>query len=428
MRIKDTAELALNALKHAGADKAQCILTRTDTDEVNVENGVLALLRTIGNHTSLELTAFCGLKKGSITIGSDDPADITRAAEECVASALKAQDDPANGMNESGQDVVLPAKSGLEPLSQLVDTVAVFAREVQEQYPLTNLRQVIVQRVAGEKIYLNSQGTSILAPIGHYRLTTSFSSGRGNQVGSMNFYTAALQTLSKPLMDTGLLSRLLDASQQQIDTRPWGAKKLGTLIIAPSCLGGLINQMLGTVLNPSVLISGSSRWQNALETQVADSRLSLSSSPGQIVSAPSFTKEGYLVANQPIIQSGVLKSLLADDYVSKKTGLPRSLSPGECLVMAGGDSSLEDMIQATANGLLMYRFSGGLPQASGDFSGIAKNSFIIENGKITGAARETMVSGNLVEMLSKVNGISAETVSDGNSIMPWVSFDSITIQ
>ena len=52
---------------------------------------------------------------------------------------------------------------------------------------------------------------------------------------------------------------------------------------------------------------------------------------------------------------------------------------------------------------------------------------MIEDGKITDAAAETMISGNLADMLMNVRDISAETVADGVTLMPYISFDGITI-
>ena len=58
------------------------------------------------------------------------------------------------------------------------------------------------------------------------------------------------------------------------------------------------------------------------------------------------------------------------------------------------------------------RFSGGMPGVNGDFSGVAKNSFLIENGKVTTPISETMISGNLAEMLNSIIAVSADTVCD----------------
>ena len=98
-----------------------------------------------------------------------------------------------------------------------------------------------------------------------------------------------------------------------------------------------------------------------------------------------------------------------------------------CYVVDAGETKLADMIASVENGLLLNRFSGGNPGANGDFSGVAKNSFLIKNGKIAGAVSETMISGNIARLLSDIRAVSAERVTDGSQIVPWVQVAGVTI-
>jgi PmbA protein len=68
-----------------------------------------------------------------------------------------------------------------------------------------------------------------------------------------------------------------------------------------------------------------------------------------------------------------------------------------------------------------------MPGANGEFSGVAKNSFLIERGKITGAVTETMVNGNLGEAFRRIKGVSKEVLCDGGSVVPWIAVDGIVI-
>ena len=73
---------------------------------------------------------------------------------------------------------------------------------------------------------------------------------------------------------------------------------------------------------------------------------------------------------------------------------------------------MEDMIKEIDKGILLCRFSGGSPSDNGDFSGVAKNSFYIENGEVQYPISETMVSGNIVDMFQKVKHIT--TIAQNN--------------
>ena len=76
---------------------------------------------------------------------------------------------------------------------------------------------------------------------------------------------------------------------------------------------------------------------------------------------------------------------------------------------------------------MLCRFSGGTPNNNGDFSGVAKNSYYIEDGKIKYPVIETMISANLVEMFKNIVAVSAERINFGNALLPWMLVSGITI-
>ena len=58
---------------------------------------------------------------------------------------------------------------------------------------------------------------------------------------------------------------------------------------------------------------------------------------------------------------------------------------------------------------------------------MAKNSFLIEDGRIKGAVTETMVNGNLGEIWKHIRGISRELLCDGRCVVPYIAVDGIVI-
>lgn len=88
---------------------------------------------------------------------------------------------------------------------------------------------------------------------------------------------------------------------------------------------------------------------------------------------------------------------------------------------------MDEIISKVQQGILLARYSGGNPSQNGDFSGVAKNSYYIENGKIQYPISETMVAGNLIDMQHNIIDISKERVDFGSGIYPWIAFSGITI-
>ena len=140
-----------------------------------------------------------------------------------------------------------------------------------------------------------------------------------------------------------------------------------------------------------------------------------------------FTDDGYKAEDVTVLEQGVLRSHLLSLYASLKTGRPVTKNDGSGIVMESGDVSLADMIAGVERGLIVGGFSGGEPGANGEFSGVAKNSFYVENGRIKGAVMETMISGNLENVFANVVAISKEQVLDGNSALPYLQTSGITI-
>ena len=291
------------------------------------------------------------------------------------------------------------------------------------------MEQLISNFEHSEKLYMNSNGTVLSYEHGEYVFNTMFSAHEGEKASSFNSYFCVTDNLEKPFMDLGVQRMLLEDSEKQLDTVSPEEKFVGKVIYSPDCFNELIQTALRNFASTVVLIDGTSPWKDALGTKVACEKLNIRSIPldKRIVVGEHFTADGFPTENMDIIKDGVLKTFILSLYGANKTGLPRSLNSAQNLEVIPGDTSLEEMIKGIDKGLIINRFSGGSPSINGDFSGVAKNSFLIENGKIRSAVSETMISGNIIDMLNNIVAISSEQVTDGMNILPWAEFDGVTV-
>jgi len=58
---------------------------------------------------------------------------------------------------------------------------------------------------------------------------------------------------------------------------------------------------------------------------------------------------------------------------------------------------------------------------------VAKNSYYIENGEIQYPISESMITGNIKDMLLNIKEISSGRVNNGESLYPWITFSGITV-
>jgi PmbA protein len=139
------------------------------------------------------------------------------------------------------------------------------------------------------------------------------------------------------------------------------------------------------------------------------------------------TSDGYIAENSTIVKNGILKTHLLGIYGANKLEKNRAVNDGGATIVEAGDNPHSDIIKNIEKGLLLARFSGGNPSSNGDISGVAKNSYYIENGEIKYPISETMISGNIQEMFNNIGEISSDRIDFGYCIFPWISFKGVTI-
>jgi len=428
-KLRDIAEYAIDALKKAGAQKAACNAHRGRKDELNVEANQFSLMRTLFDD-GITLKAIIDGKKGIARINKLDKDSINKAVTDCVALAASATPDEAEDIAPKVENKNFDQIMGGSDMDKLFTRTKEFLEQTKDEFP-----KIILESVAGEfnsyeHSYINSNGAEFSNHEEHYDFSNMFSAKDGDKSSSFNYYGIRMQSLTAPFMDMGLQRSILADSVKAINTRMVDGKFEGKVIIAPTCGDVIWGTLLQCFLNDYSMISDTSRWKDALGTKVADPKLTFASSPfhPDIIGGERFTTDGFESQNFDFIRDGVLKSFGLSLYGANKTGKPRAMNTAYGNIeVATGSTPLADMIKGVDKGIVLGRFSGASPGPSGDISGIAKNSFLIENGKITDALGETMLSFNVLDALMNIPAISTERCADGYSILPWCCFDGITI-
>ena len=425
---KDTARRVLAALRAAGADEASCSVTEAETREFNVDGGKFSLFRTLFD-TSLRMTAFKDHKRGTVALNKTDDEAIKAAVADCMAAAAAAEPDEAWGLAETGDERTFLEGAPEPELDRFFDRTSELMDDIKSRYPKILVEQMITEHKSYQQTYVNTSGAEYTTVGGEYGVSVMFSGHDGDKSSSFNSAGASFDSLDRKLIDLGSIDADLAATEKQIDTVPMEGKFVGTMILTPGCLGEFVDSLLGSFTGDRAILEGTTIWKDKLGEKVADERITVSFDPfnDRIVCGERFTGEGYLSQPCDVIKNGVLERFMLSRFVSKKTGFDRLPNDGSAMVIPAGDKSLDELIAGVEKGILVGRFSGGAPSNAGDFSGVAKNSFLIESGKIGPALSETMISGNLADLLKSLVGFSSETVADGASVLPWAAFTGVTI-
>jgi PmbA protein len=153
---------------------------------------------------------------------------------------------------------------------------------------------------------------------------------------------------------------------------------------------------------------------------------------GKLGSAP-FDGEGVATRRTPVFEDGILRSFLFDSYYARKLGVKTTgnsngggIGPNN-FYLEKGTMSLEELIAATAQGVLVLDTIGfATEHASGTYSRGARG-FYIENGELAYPIDEFTIAGQYPEMLAGVDAIANDLRFDSPVASPSFRVAEMTV-
>lgn len=423
--IEFAAELVQRALA-AGADDAQVTTVAFDRFEIDFNQRKVDLLRSTSDETT-SVMVIAGDKRGSASLNGRDAAAIDGALRSALQAAQAGLADPANRVAETPS--LPPSRHGPETADRdaMIERVLACTHELAGRYPLIRTRNSLYSFFARETHFANSRGLRQQERRGWYAFTSMFSAKDGPRTTSFNYSGAASYAPFEQLLSAGTVRPLIEQTLRSFDARPVPQKFTGDVILTPDCLFHLV-PVLARSLGGYELLGGTSPYKDRKGETIASPLFSLLNRPRSAAFPEGCDFDGFGIPTRDadIVRDGRLENYLVDFYISLKLGLPQTAGAAN-FVVPPGEQSLDEIIAGTRRGIVLSRFSGGNPNSNLDFSGIAKNSFYVEGGRIRHALSETMVSGNLQELLRTIRAVSREHVNFGDHDYPNVAASGVTI-
>ncbi|MBI37970.1 MAG: hypothetical protein CMF59_00100 [Leptospiraceae bacterium] len=219
----------------------------------------------------------------------------------------------------------------------------------------------------------------------------------------------------------------------------------GLVLLHPA----LVRQfVLGTVsanANGKSQQDGTSPWKEMMGELVCSSGINIHEDPldlDRLETYIPFDREGHFTGRHELVREGKLAFVGHNIYSASKAG---ARATGNSSGGSGGtpgvgffnvklelnenldQGDFDQLVKRMGSGLLIKRFSGNADPSSGHFSGVAKNSFWVENGEIR-PVKEVMVSGNLFEMLKQiVAGTDRDFEVMGGARAPYLLVDGVSV-
>ena len=415
--LQDTAEQALAAMRAAGFDQAQVTATHTQLEELNINLSEPTLLRSGESH-KLALLGIAGGRMAATELTDLAPDALRAAADTLFADAASAPQDEANAVSAGQRAHVLKG-----PQQPSLDLLADKVRELLDYRAAHTPRMMIDEGDAKHTLQrsrtLTSGGSDLACSLGWYSLNVFGSAREGTRSSSFNYTGGSADDLAGARAEAhfGIADMLRD-TERQIHTQPLGERFVGDVVFTPSAVASLLGWLHGQ-LGDLQLIAGSSLYRGRVGERIASPLVGLHSrfhAPGV---AP-LSADAFVTPDVTLLEQGTLRTLTPSLYGSRKTGLPHVPVAAAGWAMDAGDTALPDMLGAVQRGALVSRLSMGNPASNGDFSAVIKNSFALRNGEVGPALSETMIAGNLAQVLLNVVAVSRERVDTGGTLLPWV--------
>lgn len=279
---------------------------------------------------------------------------------------------------------------------------------------------------AGKSLIINSNGVSI------ENEGTGFGIGLSVTIQKEGQIATAYNSTSSRFYDLDcekLAAEVCDLAKSSLDTKPVETNDYD-VVLDYYAATGLLQTFLNAFDGENVR-RGRSILKDKIGSEIANPTLSIIDNP--LLEKGMYTTkcdgEGSVSRQTDLIKDGVLNSFIYDIYTANKEGVETTsngyrgsflttpmISPSN---LEFKFSEMKDLSEID-KGVLTTSVLGAhtANPISGDFSVEASNAFKIENGELTDPINKAMISGNVFEIMEKVEGLNSEIKQYGPFIIP----------
>jgi PmbA protein len=408
-------EVLAQAVKQAEA--AEVFEISSEETQVHFEANRLKQLHT-SQTTSLALRIIKGGRVGyATTTGAGDPRTLVANAVETAAFGTGAKF-KFPGATTFPRISIYDSKINSVPIKEMIALGETMIDALAAHTPGILCEASVSRGIISVRL-LNSKGGRSA-----YRKSFFALGIEGTLIeGTDMLFVGDNESSCRPLTDakniTATVLRQLDLARRRakVPTRPM------PVIFTPDGITALVMPLL-SAFNGKTVLEGASPLGDKVGQIAFDKHFSLRDDP-LIAYRPGSRPcddEGIPSQRTPLVTRGVVSGFLYDLQTAARAkkkstgngsrgrgGLP---SPSaSALVVTPGRTRFDDMVADIKEGLVVEQLMGAEQGniLGGDFSGNVLLGYKIEKGKIVGRVKDTMVAGNVYQVLKDIPAIGSET-------------------
>lgn len=177
------------------------------------------------------------------------------------------------------------------------------------------------------------------------------------------------------------------------------------VILAPRCVAEFASY-LSWGMNAQALDQHSSWFEDKIDQKVFPEFLSIIDDPHDPeLIRQDYGSNGHIYRPLKLIDKGVFKAFLCNNYYAHKTGLPKNGNTASCLSVLPGDKSLQEMIGSVKKGLYIssLHYMNFINMKETSLTGLTRDgTFLIEDGKITRVVNSLRFTERIERILNNI--------------------------
>jgi len=431
-----------------GADEAEVCAAGWRSVSVRFEKGDLKLAQ-VDQSSTLGLRVFRGKRLGFSSTNQLGAAAAESCARDALALAALAPPDLHNALpaarplrgGRGGTSLLDPSVADV-PVDRVLRTGLDLVERSKAGDPRLSIDSAGVEATAVARAIVTSRGIRASESDAQIGCSVFGMAIDGADVGGFHYTGDSLRSLAE--VDPAVLAAAREFSEVSLGNL--GARRAtsytGPVLFSPDALLEIFVSPILAAASAIAVQRGRSPLAGKIGSAVASPAITILDDPTDrtLAGASAFDREGQPCGRFEIVDQGQLASYLYNGYAAAvegrestghASGSPRSvpgLATHAVSVLGGSGGARRDLERALGRGLYVQRFSGTVDPASGDFSGVAKSARWIEGGAVAYPVKETLIGGNVFDLLKRVLALSSQAERcSGEARAPYALLDAVAV-
>lgn len=199
-----------------------------------------------------------------------------------------------------------------------------------------------------------------------------------------------------------------------------------TLVVDRHAGRRLVGRLLGPARGRAVQ-QNQSFWTSRLGTKAVSDKLTIVDDPliPRGLGSRTFDSEGISAKRMSLIDKGVFSNLYLDTYYARKLGKSPTTGDSSNTIVEPGTRGFDEIVAGVDNGIYATSWLGGNMDANtGDFS-MGVRGFVIEGGKLGAPIGEMNLTGNAVELFSRLVEVGNDPWLQSSMRVPTLVFEDV---